>query len=573
MSLARHSDSERRVQAAADSCGGVRNPAFDALLGFWDATVENTAAVFGLSGDRDMVDAEEASRAHHAAAAAAPRREPSVLRQRRAGGERVRASRSRRSDAKAATPAEADSPSSPRGPTAARTSVASLADSAISTPVDANGKATRRSDYDDDEPRLAVPGLEYLRRLYAPRKLLKAYEELEARVKTREFRHAPREEQEAVLAEMATVKQRIELRDNRLNHLSSLGGSLHGVYVGIMATMLSVFVAQTCPGATDASGAAIPGTHTCSISEAAARGGDMQLFVLAFNAFTLFMVALTEVQILRRENWMDDALSYDPDQSANHLLADPEDSPDAPVLRNHPYIAHTLMWQNLVVGNLARATIVAVIINLVLTSALLLGQHSAGNSTVIGLVTNTMLLGSKLLHAASVCLQKQNALRAVSIYKATRVVFNVIDTSFLSSPHYLAIVDDLANTRFNWAAVEAEMDYAAAAEHGNLDALRNQAREVLAHMAIGAHNRKRIGRISSQENMTDEEWMREMSRHGGSVADGAASDAEAGRASSKGTPRSSPLAAGSGESSGTAARASASKTPRESTTTVPPGDL
>ena len=193
----------------------------------------------------------------------------------------------RRSDAKAATPAEADSPSSPRGPTAPRDSAVLLADSATSSPVDAN-KAARKSDYDDDEPRLAVPGLEYLRRLYAPRKLLKAYEELEARVKTREFRHAPREEQEAVLAEMATVKQRIELRDNRLNHLSSLGGSLHGVYVGIMATMLSVFVAQTCPGATDASGAAIPGTHTCSISEAAARGSDFQLFVLAFNAFTLF---------------------------------------------------------------------------------------------------------------------------------------------------------------------------------------------------------------------------------------------------------------------------------------------
>jgi len=285
------------------------------------------------------------------------------------------------------------------------------------------------------------------------------------------------------------------------------------------------------------------------------------------------MVAVTEVQILRRENWMDDALSYDPDQSANHLLADPEDSPDAPVLRNHPYIAHTLMWQNLVVGNLARATIVAVIINLVLTAVLLLGQHSAGNTTVIGLVTNTMLLGSKLLHAASVCLQKQNALRAVSIYKATRVVFNVIDSSFLASPHYLAIVDDLANTRFNWEAVEAEMDYAAAAEHGNLVALRNQAREVLAHMAIGAHGRKKMGRISSQENMTDEEWMREMSRHGGSVADGAASDAEAGRASGKGTPRSSPLAAGSGGSSGTAhqaARASAgNKTPRGSTTGLP----
>lgn len=156
-------------------------------------------------------------------------------------------------------------------------------------------------------------------------------------------------------------------------------------------------------------------------------------------------------------------------------------------------------------------------INLVVSAVLILGMHPAGTSSAVGLVTNTVLLGSKLMHAASVCLQKRNAFRAVSIYKATRVVFNVIDTSYLASPEYKRIAEE---GKYEWAAVEAEMNFAAAAEHGDREALRKQARGVLAHMAVGTRGTLRLGRISTP-GANDADELSQMGGHfGGDSANG-----------------------------------------------------
>ena len=162
-------------------------------------------------------------------------------------------------------------------------------------------------------------------------------------------------------------------------------------------------------------------------------------------------------------------------------------------------------------------------INLVVSAVLVLGMHPAGTSSAVGMVTNTVLLGSKLMHAASVCLQKRNAFRAVSIYKATRVVFNVIDTSYLASPQYKRIA---AEGRYEWEAVEAEMNFAAAAEHGDRDALRKQARGVLAHMAVGTRGTLRLGRISTPGANDADELSRKGGHFGGDSANGDTTPAE-----------------------------------------------
>jgi hypothetical protein len=75
-------------------------------------------------------------------------------------------------------------------------------------------------------------------RLYAPRKLLDAYESLEREVASDAFRRYSPEEQAQVLEELHSTQAAIEQRENRLNVIASAIGGLHGAYVGTMASML-----------------------------------------------------------------------------------------------------------------------------------------------------------------------------------------------------------------------------------------------------------------------------------------------------------------------------------------------
>jgi len=184
-----------------------------------------------------------------------------------------------------------------------------------------------------------------------------------------------------------------------MNMLASSVGGLHGCYAGMMAAMLCVFVPQKCPP-TDVN----PLPHTCNMYE---NTHDLSLFnqgVLAVNALTLCMMLLTELSVFRREAWLDSTLSYNPRKPASYLSMPGNDGGPS-VLQQHPYIAHQLLWQNLTAGNLARATIALVLVNLLLSSVLIIGFYNDGARSTIMIITNTLLMGAKLLWAAVICLQ------------------------------------------------------------------------------------------------------------------------------------------------------------------------
>jgi hypothetical protein len=88
-----------------------------------------------------------------------------------------------------------------------------------------------------------IPGLDFVYRLYAPRKLLDAYESLEREVASDAFRRFSPEDQGQVLKELHDTQAAIEQRENRLNIIASAVGGLHGAYVGTMASMLC----SACP--------------------------------------------------------------------------------------------------------------------------------------------------------------------------------------------------------------------------------------------------------------------------------------------------------------------------------------
>jgi len=433
-------------------CGGLTN---SGLLGWWDDAVsgvwDTAAGVLGVAqGTLSQEDAE----ARMASLPGGP--QPSAVRRRT----------SARSLTPSASPADAAAVAPTRTPSPLRRRGSSTLDPQTGKEV-GGGKGGLEGDGD-------IPGLDFLYRIYAPRELIQRYEALEKEVASPDFKLYSAQDQAEALEDLAVTQAAIEARENRLNGAMALIGCIHGCYVGLMASLLVVFVPQTCPPS-----ASYATEHTCTLYENTHHLSHYDAAALALNLFTLFLVLLTETLVFRREQFLDKVLSYNPRKPANNLSAEPPDGSPS-VLEQHPYVAHLLLWQNLTAGNLARTTCAMVLVNLLVSSVLILGYHNNGSSSIVSLVTNTMLLGSKLLFSAVVCLRSSSNKNGTSLYKVcaggaclcslrfsrlsprtqvVRVSFNVLDQNFLQSEQYKSHKDS-----YSWSDVQEEYAKMARAE-------------------------------------------------------------------------------------------------------------
>jgi len=368
-------------------CGGLTNAG---LLSWWDDAVsdvwDTAAGVLGVAqGTLSQEDAE----ARMASLPGGP--QPSAVRRRT----------STRSLAASANQADGAIVAPPRTPSSFRR--CATLDAQTGEEV-GGGKSGLEGDGD-------IPGLDFLYRIYAPRELIQRYEALEKEVVSPDFKLYSAQDQAEALEDLAVTQGAIEAKENRLNGAMALIGCIHGCYVGLMASLLVVFVPQTCPRS-----ASYALEHTCTLYENTHNLSQYEATALALNIFTLFLVLLTETLVFRREQFLDNVLSYNPRKPANNLSAEPPDGSPS-VLEQHPYVAHMLLWQNLTAGNLARTTCAMVLVNLLVSSVLILGYNSNGSSSIVSLVTNTMLLGSKLLFSAVVCLRSSSNKNGTSLYK------------------------------------------------------------------------------------------------------------------------------------------------------------
>ena len=358
---------------------GMDQPAFKAILDWW----ESAAVVLGVTAGT-VTQGEVEERLERASGMSAGRGSLAEPLEREAREAREARDAARRGTAVGGSPPDTAA-SGQRGGRSRRLS-------------------NERVDRDKDGPAEerdggGIPGLDFVYRILAPRELMERYERLEQEVESHVFKSYSQEEQEAVRKLLSETQAAIEQRENRLNILAAAVGGLHGAYVGTMAAMLAIFVPQRCPPT-----ALSPSYHTCNLYENTHDLSLLNQAVLAFNGMTLIMMLLTELSVFRREKWLDTTLSYNPRKAARFLsMPSPEDGRS--MLEKHPYIAHQLLWQNLTAGNLARATIALVLVNLIISSILIVGFYNDGARSVITIITNTMLLGAKLLWAAVICLQ------------------------------------------------------------------------------------------------------------------------------------------------------------------------
>ena len=358
---------------------GMEQPAFKAILDWW----ESAASVLGVTAGM-VTQSEVEERLERASGMSMGRGSLAEPLEREAREARVARDAARRGTTVGGSPPD-KAGSGPGGARVRRLS-------------------SERAERDKDGPAEerdggGIPGLDFIYRIMAPRALMEQYERLEQEVESNLFKTYSEEEQQATRKLLSETQAAIEQRENRLNILAAAVGGLHGAYVGTMAAMLAIFVPQKCPPT-----ALVPTAHTCNLYENTHDLSLLNRAVLFFNGLTLIMMLLTEMSVFRREKWLDTTLSYNPRKAARFLsMPSPEDGRS--MLQKHPYIAHQLLWQNLTAGNLARATIALVLVNLILSSILIVGFYNDGARSIITIITNTMLLGAKLLWAAVICLQ------------------------------------------------------------------------------------------------------------------------------------------------------------------------
>lgn len=211
------------------------------------------------------------------------------------------------------------------------------------------------------------------------------------------------------------VKKEFESRADEIQIVSCLVNACLKLYGALMATMLAVFVPQTCPPSERYNE-----YHTCTIHENFVGITPYNKIVLAMNFFCFLFFVGCEAVLFRREVWLIRFLEEVPDKPAENL-------PTA--LKELPMFTTSLRKWNLRACHAALLFLGAMVINLGLSSVLVLFYRYAGLRTWTALISNTMLLAWKVANNANIafrCWNNETA-RAVSLYTQKLVVFNEID--------------------------------------------------------------------------------------------------------------------------------------------------
>jgi hypothetical protein len=188
----------------------------------------------------------------------------------------------------------------------------------------------------------------------------------------------------------------------------------------VMATLLAVFVPQTCPGVPNSPDIALRENHDCTMEENFTDLILLNKWALAINFVSLSAyLALFFIQY-KRERFIVDFLEVDQNKSLENLPIE---------LKEVPHSETRLILRKLNLGmlSLSITAIVLSIINVGLSMRLVFFYYYAGTRSVTVMITNLLLLVSVITGAinnAWVGLHTEQALSCVEIMP---VSFNSVD--------------------------------------------------------------------------------------------------------------------------------------------------
>jgi hypothetical protein len=208
----------------------------------------------------------------------------------------------------------------------------------------------------------------------------------------------------------------------------------------IMASLLCVFVPQGCINETSNKDLisefidnkmiinSINGTTVnlkiCTLTENFTNLIDFNVFVLAFNFFTLCYFIYLYIVELKRENWLIEHFDYDKEKSDNNILTLKNDYPD---------IIDKLQEYNYRYMKVYKYLQYIYIFNFLISAILVLYYYYYDYRTGTTLVTNTILCSNKIRIGKDISKQSWNNEFAYSFYNTKNISFNTIDRKYLTN--------------------------------------------------------------------------------------------------------------------------------------------
>ena len=178
----------------------------------------------------------------------------------------------------------------------------------------------------------------------------------------------------------------------------------------IMATVLCIFVPQKC------------GDHICTMSENVTNLTDYNIFVLAFNFFTMFYFIILYVREIRRERWMITHLEYDKNHNEYNLQTFAE---------KYPRIMERLKKHNQLYFTTYVYLRYLYFLNIVFSAVLLFYFYYLDYRTTTTFVTNIILCWAKVFKGYFMARRSMKENIALSYYNTQFISFNSIDPDYV----------------------------------------------------------------------------------------------------------------------------------------------
>jgi hypothetical protein len=189
-----------------------------------------------------------------------------------------------------------------------------------------------------------------------------------------------------------------------------------GLYAFVMASLLSVFVPQTCPATSQ-----ISQPHACSTHENFHDLSTYNKVTLAFNFFTLGMLVITQLFFISREYFCIQAFDFDTTLPSDNLQSE---------ILLYPSFAELLRKLNLASLLLSGGLIFVVATNFVMSCILILRHYSSGKTSVTGLVSSCMLIVPRVLNWLLQSHVSYSRGLPISLFTKRPALPNTIDADF-----------------------------------------------------------------------------------------------------------------------------------------------
>lgn len=221
----------------------------------------------------------------------------------------------------------------------------------------------------------------------------------------------------------------------------------------IMASLLCIFIPQGCTQTSDNRSIfdsmfgssqlnslqnQINGTtntlQICTFTENIFNLIDFNVFVLAFNFFTLtYFIYLYYVE-LRRESWLINTLDYDNTKNEDNIET---------LKEHYPEVMNQLQTYNYTYMKTYQYLQYIYVVNFVSSAVLVLYYYYFDYRTATALCTNIVLCWSKISNGKTVSKESYKNERAYSYFNIKHLSFNTIDPKYKKDDNNFAIETDL----------------------------------------------------------------------------------------------------------------------------------